>query len=132
MSTPRGNGTGSSPRLPRTVGDPAPSGEVTRGDLPIVPPVAPCDLSTYLDRARTRLGIQVKEIAFHWKTDHAYVSRILSNRDPMPEHRLMELPEGLRRAVIEEWAADEGLTTGRRADLAKALEAIARLAEGPL
>lgn len=90
------------------------------------------DLSCYLQRAMTRLGIQVKEIAFHWQTDHGYVSRVLSNKDPLPDHRVAQLPEELQRAILDEWAADLGVITGRRADLARALDSIARLAADPL
>jgi hypothetical protein len=87
------------------------------------------DLSCYLQRAMTRLGIQVKEIAFYWSTDHGYVSRVLSNKDPLPDHRLAQLPDELQCAVLEEWAKDLGVVTGRRADLARALESLARLAD---
>lgn len=90
------------------------------------------DLSEYLQRAMTRLGVQVKEIAYHWQTDHGYVSRVLSNKDPLPDHRLAQLPEDLQRAVLEEWAADLGVITGRKADLTRALESLARLAADPL
>lgn len=86
------------------------------------------DLSTYLQRAMQRTGTQVKAVAFHWGTDHGYVSRVLSNHDPLPDHRLAQLPEVLQRAVLEEWALDLGVTVGRKADLARALEALVRLA----
>lgn len=96
--------------------------QVTRGDL-----------STYLDRARVRLGVQKKEIAYWWACDHGYVSRVLANLDPLPDHRFTELPEALQRATLEEWALDLGVTVGRKADLTKALQALARLAdEDPL
>jgi hypothetical protein len=100
-----------------TTGDPHPKPEVTRRDL-----------SVYLERARLRLGVQVKEIAFFWNCDHGYVSRVLSNKDPLPDHRIAQLPDALRLAVLEEWAADEGLLTGRKAALLKAVEGIAALA----
>lgn len=90
--------------------------------------VTPGDLSTYLERARVRLGVQVKEIAFWWKTDHGYVSRVLANVVPMPDHRLAELPKDLQRATLEEWARDLDVTVGRKADLTRALEALVRLA----
>lgn len=108
----------SRPRTSRDVGTPA---DVTR-----------CDLSTYLERARLRLGVQVKEIAYWWQCDHAYVSRVLANKDPLPDYRLADLPDPLRVATLEEWAAAEGVLTGRRAAVAKSLEALAVLAEDPL
>jgi transcriptional regulator with XRE-family HTH domain len=85
------------------------------------------DLSTHLESARTRLGISVKEIAHLWGVSHSYVSRILANVDPLPDHRLAELPDELQRAVCAAWAADLGMITGRKADLARALEALVRL-----
>jgi len=90
--------------------------------------VTPRDLSTYLARAMTRLGVQVKEVALTWGTDHGYVSRILANKDPLPDHRLAQLDAALRRATLEEWAADEGMVVGRKADIGRALESLARLA----
>jgi hypothetical protein len=89
---------------------------------------AAADLSTYLERARVRLGVQIKEIAFHWKTDHGYVSRVLANAVPLPDHRLAQLPKKLQRATLEEWARDLDVTVGRKADLARAVEALVRLA----
>lgn len=87
------------------------------------------DLSTCLDRARVRLGVQKKEFCYWWDCDHGYVSRVLANLDPLPDHRFTELPDELQRATVEEWARDLGVTVGRKADLTKALQALARLAE---
>jgi hypothetical protein len=87
------------------------------------------DLSTHLVRAMQRLGVQVKEIAFYWGTDHGYVSRVLANRDPLPDHRIEQLPRELRCALLEEWAGDLGLTVGRKADIGRALESLARLCD---
>ena len=70
------------------------------------------DLSAYLLRAMTRLGVQVKEVAFAWGVGHSYVSRVLSGQDPLPDHRVQQLPPALRVAILEEWARDEGLTIG--------------------
>lgn len=87
------------------------------------------DLSTYLDRARVRLGVQKKELAYWWACDHGYVSRVLANLDPLPDYRLSQLPDELQRATLEEWARDLGVTVGRKADLTQALQALARLAD---
>jgi hypothetical protein len=89
------------------------------------------DLSAYLLRAMTRLGIQVKELAYAWQCGHGYVSRVLSDQDPLPDHRIAQLDDRLRIATLEEWAADEGILTGRKADLLQAAEALVHLAEDP-
>lgn len=118
---------GADPHTTRDVVHQAPSG---RGESEVTPRECRSDdLSTCLDRARIRLGVQVKEIAYWWKTDHGYVSRVLSNKDPLPDHRFTELPLELQRATLEEWGRDLGITVGRKADLTKALQALARLAD---
>ena len=112
----RANSTASAPAAHCTSRDARSETEDTRRDL-----------STYLQCALQRTGTQVKAVAFYWGTDHGYVSRVLSNQDPLPDHRLAQLPEELQRAVLEEWAADLGVTVGRKADLSRALEALVRL-----
>ncbi len=87
------------------------------------------DLSDCLQRALTRLGLQAKELAFYWSCNHAYVSRVLSNQDPLSDARLAQLPEDVQRATLEEWASDLGVTVGRKAELGKALSALAALAD---
>lgn len=95
---------------------------VTAGDL------LDKDLSDCLQRAMTRLGIPVKAVAIEWDVNHAYVSRILANVDPLPDYRIQQLPKALRVAVLEEWAVEEGVVTGRRAALLKAIEGLQALA----
>lgn len=113
----RANSTVSAAAAHHTSRDVRSETEVTAGDL-----------STYLRRALQRTGTQIKAVAFYWGTDHGYVSRVLNNHDPLPDHRLAQLPEELQRAVLEEWALDLGVTVGRKADLSRALEALVRLA----
>lgn len=87
------------------------------------------DLSDYLKRAMQRTGATPKDLQFWWGgVNHAYVSRVLSNQDPLTDRRFAELPVWLQFATFKEWARDRGITVGRKADLQKAIEAIAKLA----
>lgn len=82
----------------------------------------------YLQRARMKLGVSNKELAFYWSVDHGFASMLLNNLKPLPAHRITQLQKPLRIAVLEEWAFDEGVPIGKEAALAQALVAIAHLA----
>lgn len=85
------------------------------------------DLSEYLRRAMLRLGVQAKELEYHWRVSKAYVSRVLSNQDPLADYRVAQLPVELQAAMHEEWAKDLGVIVGRKAALIGALESLAML-----
>jgi hypothetical protein len=97
------------------------------------PSVTPRDLSDYLDAARIRLGIQVKEIAFWWGCDHGYVSRVLGGKEKLTDERFAQLRQNeesrrLYVATLEEACADEHVLTGRKAALLRTIEGLYALA----
>lgn len=81
------------------------------------------DISGYLEAARRRLGIQVKEIALTWGTSHVYASNVLSGKEPLPGWRIAQLDPALQVAIVQEWAEALGLLVGSRAAAIGALEA---------
>lgn len=86
------------------------------------------DLSTYLQRALIRLGLQAKHLEHTWGVDKAYVSRVLANHTSLPDYRIAQLDAALQRAILAEWAAELGISVGLPADLTAALNALARIA----
>lgn len=87
--------------------------------------------SACLDHVMRVHGITNEEIATCWglkESGEKYVRMVRENERPLTDDKFQLLPRWLRRAVLTEQSRREGLTVGKPAALAHAIESAVTLA----